>query len=124
MTSFYSLHTVKYYHTDANIAIIKVPRDDYKKVRAAIMLITQIDNEPVSISVKSVHGSARTCKMCTLRIIRKWFHEHILQKHGLGDNNNVNGGNGDDCEHNKNRSVPDSWLKELHGCMEEVCLLD
>lgn len=110
---------VKYIHTGANIAIVKIPRDHNKLVRAAILLITEMNqstctsssntntnNEivrvPVVISVKSMHGSARTCKIATLQILRKWFHVR---------------------EQNK-KDISDSKLKELHNYMEEVYALD
>ena len=109
---------VKYYHPNANIFIIKVPRENYKLVRAAIMLITQINDEnkvlrPVVLSVKSVHGSARTCKVSTLRLLLKWFHEQIQVLLSCDTKSNT-----------PNVEIHDSWLKALQSSMEEVYLLD
>lgn len=94
------------------------------------MLTTRINTQiginqvyiPVALSVKSVHGSARTCKSATLRILREWFHVYYLPKYG----NRLDGkflNDGRSCT-TTNNSTDDSLLRELHSCMEEVCSLE
>mmetsp|Transcript_25392 Transcript_25392/g.37969 ORF Transcript_25392/g.37969 Transcript_25392/m.37969 type:complete len:242 (-) Transcript_25392:119-844(-) len=145
---------VKYIHTGAQIAIIKVPRDDYKKIRAALTLITTIHIHstsntttnissknsnhnhrhphrqrqelipiPVVASVLSVKGSARTCKIAALQMLRKWFqanHVNDVTRNKSSKNHkekkkNSNGGG---------VGVTDAALMKLHHEMQEIYTLD
>ena len=75
---------VQYYHHIAQIAIIKVPRDHHKMIRAALTLLTEINHQQVVTNVISINGSARTCKIAALRTMSKWFHNNIIQKGIVG----------------------------------------
>ena len=92
-----SLLLVKYFHPGAKIVIVKTPRDKYKMIRAALTLVTHINDMPVVMSVTSVNGSARTSKIAALRTLRKWFNET-----------------------NQGVKVTDSMIKKLHKQMEEI----
>lgn len=97
---------VKYFNPEAQIAIVKVPRDKYKIIRAAFTLLTNLNYKPVVATIISVNGSARTCKIAALRTLRKWFNE----------SNTTNANNA-----NTNYTITDSKLKKLQIQMDEVC---
>lgn len=67
-------------------------------------------------SVISIHGSARTCKIATIRYLRKWFNEYC----NTVNNNNNDDDNGDD----RGDIMIDAGLKKLQTQLEEINALD
>lgn len=100
-TISFFISAVKYFHRGAQIAILKVPRDDHKLVRAACTLLTQINNHPVIVDTIKVNGSARTCKISSLQVLRQWFNKS-----------------------NEGKEITDSMLKKLYSQMEELRGMD
>lgn len=67
--------TVRYFDSESNLALIRVPRHECGKVRAALTFMTTIDNEMVVATVLSVNGSARTAKLVAMGELRRRFRE-------------------------------------------------
>lgn len=105
---------VTYINPEAQITILKVPRDNYKIIQAACTLLTKnsITDEPIVASILSIHGSARTCKIATIKFLRKWFND---ESECIALNKNINDSNNGD----RVKSL-DSLLKKLHNQMEEI----
>ena len=73
-------------------------------------------------SVISIHGSARTCKIATIRYLRKWFNEYCNTVNNNNNNNNNN--NDDDNGDDRGDIMIDAGLKKLQTQLEEINALD
>lgn len=69
------------YDEEAQLAIVKVPRDQCNKVRASLTFLSSIESTPAVVSILAVCGSARTAKMTCLHELRhRYWQQEALQK--------------------------------------------
>lgn len=92
--SFYCL-VVRFYDGLLQLALIRTPREFATKVRAALTLTTSIptplsmvkqktqssmQEHRVTISLVSIHGSARTAKIQAIRRVRSFYRQLLLRQ--------------------------------------------
>jgi Rpp14/Pop5 family len=71
---------VRFYDaSQTNLMLLRVPRDVVATVRASLAFVTAIRARRVALHTVSVHGSARTAKLATVRRIRSYYRDQVLQ---------------------------------------------
>jgi len=68
---------VLFYDPKLRLTMIRVGREMYRHVRAAVALMFHITDKRslISLSVVAVNGSLRTAKLSTLIVLKNWFWE-------------------------------------------------
>ena len=120
-----------------------MPRDKHKIIRAAFTLLTRSsgnnDNSSTSssndhmihkrkhriidASIISINGSARTSKIATLRVLRKWFTKktEMMKMRTMVKQNDDNGKQVEKKKRKKKELVTNAMLTKFHNEMEEIC---
>jgi Rpp14/Pop5 family len=71
---------VRYYDaSQTKLLLLRVPRDVVTSVRASLSFLTTVRTRRVALHTVSIHGSARTAKLATVRRIRSYYREQVLQ---------------------------------------------
>ena len=70
---------VRFYDScHTNLMLLRVPRDVATSVRASLAFLTVIRTRRVALHTVSIHGSARTAKLATVRRIRLYCRDKVL----------------------------------------------
>ncbi|XP_019441485.1 PREDICTED: probable ribonuclease P/MRP protein subunit POP5 [Lupinus angustifolius] len=69
---------VKYVNPVTNLCIIRISREDYQKVWAAITMVRSVGNYPVVFNMLDLSGSIKACKIAALRCEESKFEQFKL----------------------------------------------